>query len=68
MGEASKSSSPLLIAVAWAVVVIPAGWGLKYTGQNAAKLFTAPTATVAQPIVPPGGSPMPEPSSSAAPK
>ncbi len=37
-----KSSSPLLIAAAWIVVIIPAAWGLSYTVQNALKLFTAP--------------------------
>lgn len=36
-----KNSSPLLIAAAWIVVIIPAAWGLNYTVQNALKLFTA---------------------------
>lgn len=52
MAEETKSSSPLLIAFAWAVVVIPAAWGLKYTVQNAAKLFTAPPASAAPSAVP----------------
>jgi len=47
MTEETKSSSPLLVALAWAIVVLPAGWGLKYTVQNAAKLFTAPAASAA---------------------
>jgi hypothetical protein len=42
-----KKSSPLLIAAAWIIVVVPTAWGLNYTVQNAMKLFTAsaPTAT-----------------------
>ena len=40
-----KKSSPLLIALAWLVVILPAGWGLSYTLKNAAKLFApAPSA------------------------
>ena len=44
---AEKKSSPLLIAAAWAIVVIPTAWGFKYTVQNALKIFTAakPTAS-----------------------
>ena len=43
-----KKSSPLLIVAAWLVVVIPAGWGLTYTVQDAMKIFTtAPTAGTA---------------------
>jgi hypothetical protein len=34
-----KTSSPLLIAAAWAIVIIPTAWGLNYTLQNAMKLF-----------------------------
>ena len=34
-----KTSSPLLIAAAWAIVIIPTAWGLNYTIQNAMKLF-----------------------------
>ncbi len=51
MAEASstKTSSPLLIAVAWAIVVIPTGWGLSYTVQNALKIFTRPQAAVSAP-------------------
>jgi hypothetical protein len=37
-----KRSSPILIAFAWAIVIIPLGWGFNYTLQNAIKLFTAP--------------------------
>jgi hypothetical protein len=42
-----KKSSPVMIALAWAVVIIPLGWGFNYTLQNAFKLFTAsaPAAT-----------------------
>lgn len=34
-----KSSSPLTIAISWAVVVIPAAWGVYNTALGAAKLF-----------------------------
>jgi hypothetical protein len=44
-----KKSSPLLIAVAWIIVIVPTAWGLKYTVQNAMKLFTAPTPAAAAP-------------------
>ena len=48
MADTEKKSSPLLIAVAWAVVIIPTAWGLNYTVQNAMKIFakaTPPTQT-----------------------
>lgn len=41
-------SSPILIAAAWAVVVLPTAWGLNYTIKNALKIFAKP-ATVAAP-------------------
>ncbi|HXC94984.1 MAG TPA: hypothetical protein VNU92_04745 [Edaphobacter sp.] len=44
-----KKSSPILIVFAWAIVVIPLGWGFNYTLQNAIKLFTAPTPVQAAP-------------------
>jgi len=45
MAEPSvKRSSPLLIALAWAVVVVPTAWGFSYTLANAMKIFTSPTA------------------------
>ena len=42
-----SGSSPLLIAAAWIVVIVPAVWGLTYTVQNALKIFNhaAPAAT-----------------------
>jgi hypothetical protein len=45
-----KKSSPILIALAWAIVVIPTAWGFNYTVQNALKIFAAskPT-TIARP-------------------
>ena len=46
-GQPVRSSSPALIAVAWLVVLIPAGWGLTYTTQNALKIFTKAPAAVA---------------------
>ena len=35
----TKTSSPLTIIVSWAVVVIPAAWGVYNTALGAAKLF-----------------------------
>ena len=47
MADTVKKSSPILIAFAWAIVVIPLGWGFNYTLQNAIKIFTAPSAAPA---------------------
>jgi hypothetical protein len=44
-----KKSSPLLIAFAWLIVIVPTAWGLKYTVQNAMKLFTASAPAAAAP-------------------
>jgi hypothetical protein len=42
----TTTSSPLLIAAAWLVVLVPTIWGLSYTTQNALKIFDrAPAAT-----------------------
>jgi hypothetical protein len=46
---AVKKSSPLLIAAAWAVVVLPTLWGLNYTFQNALKIFATPASTATTP-------------------
>ncbi len=35
----AKPSSPLAIALAWLVVLIPAAWGVSLTAQRAANLF-----------------------------
>jgi hypothetical protein len=43
----AKKTSPLAIAVAWIIVVVPTAWGLNYTVQNALKLFTATAAPAA---------------------
>ena len=49
---AAKKSSPLLIAAAWIIVIIPTAWGLNYTVQNALKLFVSPApAATSQPSV-----------------
>jgi len=45
----AKKSSPVLIALAWAIVIIPTAWGFNFTLQNAMKLFTAPTPTATIP-------------------
>jgi len=42
-----KKSSPLLIAVAWVIVVLPTLWGLNYTVQNALKIFAKPAPAAA---------------------
>jgi hypothetical protein len=42
--EAVKKSSPALIAVAWLIVLVPAGWGLTFTVENALKIFQAGAA------------------------
>jgi hypothetical protein len=47
--ETVKKSSPLLIAAAWIIVIVPTAWGLDYTVKNAMKLFTAPTPATAAP-------------------
>jgi len=46
--ETTRKSSPILIAAAWAVVILPTAWGLSHTLQSAMKLFTA-SATPATP-------------------
>jgi hypothetical protein len=38
-----KKSSPLLIAAAWIIVIIPTAWGLDYTVKNALKIFATST-------------------------
>lgn len=48
----SSSSSPLLIAAAWIVVIVPAVWGLTYTVQNALKIFTKAPASATAPATP----------------
>ena len=43
---AVRKSSPVLIALAWAIVIIPTAWGLNFTVKNALKIFiTAPAIT-----------------------
>jgi len=39
MAETAKKSSPLTIAFAWLVVLIPASWGVYNTALKAANLF-----------------------------
>ena len=51
--ETMKKSSPVLIGAAWLLVLIPAGWGLTYTVQNAKKLFTAAPAPAPVPAATP---------------
>jgi hypothetical protein len=47
----TTKSSPILIAVAWAIVVLPTAWGFRYTLQSALKIFTPATAP-ASPVPP----------------
>jgi hypothetical protein len=49
---AAKKSSPLLIAAAWAIVVIPTAWGLNYTVKNALKIFAKPVPAATVPAPP----------------
>jgi hypothetical protein len=44
-----KNSSPLLIAAAWIIVIVPTAWGLNYTVKNAMKLFTSSTPAAVAP-------------------
>ena len=37
--DTAKPTSPLLIAAAWLLVLLPASWGLRYTVANALKIF-----------------------------
>ncbi len=39
MPETAKKSSPLTIALAWLVVLIPASWGVYNTALKAVNLF-----------------------------
>jgi hypothetical protein len=50
--DAVKKSSALIIAFAWAIVVLPTAWGLNFTVQSALKLFTAPPTPVTAPAKP----------------
>lgn len=50
--DTHKRTSPLLIAAAWAVVILPAGWGLRYTVGNALKIFAKTDAAATTPAAP----------------
>jgi hypothetical protein len=39
MPDTAKPTSPLAIALAWLVVLIPTAWGVYLTAQRAANLF-----------------------------
>lgn len=46
MPDTVKKSSPILIAAAWLIVILPTAWGLNYTIRNALKIFiTAPASS-----------------------
>jgi hypothetical protein len=47
--DSVKKSSPLLITLAWLIVLIPTAWGLNFTVRNAMKLFTASAPAAAAP-------------------
>jgi hypothetical protein len=55
----TQKTSPLLIAGAWLLVILPTAWGLNFTVQNAMKIFTAKAPTAA---VPATATPAPAPS------
>ncbi len=44
MASNESKSSPLLIVAAWAIVILPAAWGLNLTVQNALKIFVKPVS------------------------
>lgn len=53
MAQTNEStSSPLLIAAAWLIVVVPACWGLTYTVQNALKIFNSAPVSISAPATP----------------
>lgn len=39
MNDVRKESSPMLIVGAWLLVLLPAAWGLRFTIENALKIF-----------------------------
>jgi len=45
--QSAQRSSPLLIAIAWIVVILPTAWGFSDTLRKALKIFTAPAASAA---------------------
>lgn len=52
MPEVEKKSSPLLVAAAWLIVILPTAWGLNYTIQNALKIFAGPPPAKTAPATP----------------
>jgi len=42
--DEAKTSSPVMIAIAWIVVGVPLGWGVYKSAMNAVKLFQSPPA------------------------
>lgn len=52
MTDNARQSSSILIAAAWAIVVIPTAWGLNYTVQNALKIFAKSPASTVAPTTP----------------
>ncbi len=54
MTDTRSTSSPAVIALVWAIVVIPTAWGVYNTGLNAMKLFkNAPAAAAPTAPAPP---------------
>jgi len=47
--QAFPKSSPILVAVVWAIVILPTAWGLTQTVQTAMKLFTPASTSIAAP-------------------
>ena len=43
------SGSPLLLVIAWLVVVVPAVWGVSQTVQKSMALFSGPTTAATAP-------------------
>ncbi len=50
--EGARPSSPLLIVLAWALVILPTAWGLTFTVENALKIFAPPASASSTPANP----------------
>lgn len=49
MSDAGRKTSPLVVAAAWAAVLVPLGWGVRQTALKSRPLFLPPAATRAAP-------------------
>ncbi|MDB5324616.1 MAG: hypothetical protein JWM57_185 [Phycisphaerales bacterium] len=51
------AKSPVLLVIVWAVVTIPALWGVSKTVQTSLKLFQTPAVATSQPMASPATTP-----------